>query len=113
MAGDTQRGEGVNRAPGQNAAQPVQGRRRPRALRYAGLASARGAARLSARGAERGAGARAGHVGRGRNGQRCLRRGVAGVEDLAGRVLSEADYARKWMGWCDAVHEVLSIQRSL
>ena len=43
----------------------------------------------------------------------CLRRGVAGVEDLAGRVLSEADYARKWIGWCDAVHEVLSIQRSL
>ncbi|MGN0741380.1 MAG: hypothetical protein ACI4L8_01935 [Candidatus Fimadaptatus sp.] len=43
----------------------------------------------------------------------CLRRGVAGVEDLAGRVLSEADYARKWRGWCDVVHEVLSIQRSL
>lgn len=36
-------------------------------------------------------------------------RGVTCVADLQGRVLSEADYQEKWLGWCNTLHAHLGL----
>lgn len=41
----------------------------------------------------------------------CRRRGVCSIADLAGRELPEGEYAAKWNGWCDVLHELLALQR--
>lgn len=41
----------------------------------------------------------------------CESRGVQTIADLRCRILPPEEYAVKWDGWCDAMQEVLALQR--
>lgn len=41
----------------------------------------------------------------------CESRGVQTIADLRRRILSPEENAVKWSGWCDAMQEVLALQR--
>lgn len=41
----------------------------------------------------------------------CQKRNIYGIADLAGRILPECEYDRKWNDWCTVLLEVLELQR--
>ncbi|MBR4331798.1 MAG: hypothetical protein IKP72_03885 [Clostridia bacterium] len=43
--------------------------------------------------------------------EECRARGVTSPYDLAGRVVSAADYKTLWNDWCDAMHEEVEAAR--
>ena len=44
--------------------------------------------------------------------EECIRRGVHSPEALTGRILSDSDYERLWLGWCREMQKNISIRKT-